>query len=79
MKRLCANGFYVRDERQPMILVSWIEAFIFKGCKYSNDANEMMNLKKKNNTKCKQPPLDDPEIRAQLELQVEHVSAGHIF
>ena len=26
---LYANGIYVRDERHPMILVSWIETFIF--------------------------------------------------
>ena len=26
---LCANEIYVRDERHAMILVSWIETFIF--------------------------------------------------
>ena len=38
---------YVRcvslNERHAMILVFWIETFIFiSGCNYSNDANEMM-------------------------------------
>ena len=42
MTHLYANGIDASDEGYEMILVSWIEIFIFIRGNYSNEANEIM-------------------------------------